>query len=377
MSARFRCPECKQPLRSRHGDNSGKGRVLKCPECGARLAVPPARAWVAHPQIDSPSPAAADDGPDSPHRQDVVLPAMARSMPWIMSVFFHAAVALIFMLVATVLIVEEPEKSGVAPNVSPRDAIDVSRSVTQVPSRLVKSNRRPVLDKLRRESKLAEGAAPKDNSKIPLTDEVIGIGSLSDLGLGQTGTGVEGIGPGGGPGCELFPPPPPQGGVADVVFLIDRSGSMVDMFDTVRFQILSSVRNMGPTKHRFHVVLFSDGGPIEKTPRRMTPASDKAKLALLKFLDPVRASGKTDPIPAINRAFDVLGKSKGGVIHLLTDGVFPDNRAVLDAIDRRNAAGRIKINTILYGNRPPLAEKVMSKIARDNKGAYRYVSRDE
>jgi len=177
------------------------------------------------------------------------------------------------------------------------------------------------------------------------------------------------------------PPPPPDCGnrLPDVVYLIDRSGSMIDTFDTVRREMLLSIAGLAPNR-KFHVVLFADGRPVEKSPRGMTPATEAAKVRLVKFLKPVRASGQTDPIPAINRAFDALAKGSAGkvaIIHLLTDGVFPDNDAVLKTIRRRNASGRIQINTILYGNRPPIAEEVMSRIAAENYGKYRFISRDE
>ncbi len=154
---------------------------------------------------------------------------------------------------------------------------------------------------------------------------------------------------------------------------------MVDTFEAVRREMLRSIAGMRSNR-KFHVVLFADGRPIEKSPYAMTPATDKAKLSLVKFIEPVRASGKTDPIQAIERAFDALAKSSAGkvaIIHLLTDGVFPDNDGVLNTIRRRNPGRLIRINTILYGNRPPVAEKVMTRIAAENGGKYRFISRDE
>ncbi|MCP4377091.1 MAG: VWA domain-containing protein [bacterium] len=166
-----------------------------------------------------------------------------------------------------------------------------------------------------------------------------------------------------------------------MVYLIDRSGSMIDTFRTVCNEMLQSVRRM-TKENRFHVVLFSDGRPLEKSPQRLTRATDKVKVNLVKFLKPISASGRTDPIPAINRAFDVLERKggaagRGGVIYLLTDGAFPNNEAVLKTIRRRNSAKRVRINTILHGNRPPIAEKVMARIAANNGGTYRFVSPDE
>ncbi len=60
----------------------------------------------------------------------------------------------------------------------------------------------------------------------------------------------------------------------------------------------------------------------------------------------------------------------------MTDGVFPDNQAVLDLVKKeceRNPA--VNVCTILYGNKPPEAVKVMKKITSYSVGIYRFVER--
>ena len=374
MAALFRCPECNHPLHHRHGDKPTKGCVLKCPECGGRLVVPAALASLPQPQIDTPIPATADDGPEEHTVRPEVLSAMAGSMPWLMSMCFHVALAMIFMFVAMIVKTPPPDRPSLLPNFtpSPDDGLVVSPPKTHRSSNSSSGRPKPPGEngnetKIRRV--LLRDPAPTD---------AIGTAALTGLETGEKPMTL--IGPPDGPG-KLFVDgwPPPGNRRPDVVYLIDRSGSMVDTFDTVRREMLLSIEGITPDR-KFHVVLFADGKPIEKTPRAMTPATDKAKVALVKFIEPVRASGKTDPIPAINRAFDALGRGSSGkvaIIHLLTDGVFPDNDAVLKTIRRRNPGGRIQINTILYGNRPPVAEKVMSRIADENGGKYRFISPDE
>ena len=373
MTARFRCPECNHPLHHRHGDDPTKGCVLKCPECGARLVVPAALAALPQPQIDTPMPVIADDGPEAPLHRPVVLPAMARSMPWLMSACFHVALAMIFMFVAMIAAVESPDIPSLRPHLTYNDdAAPVSACISP----------------LRRKSAFASprhrgehGESRKLTRRLEKQTDENPIGTAAPLGLDLNENPTKLIGSPESDG-KLFGIGGRRWGgnrLPDVVYLIDRSGSMVDTFEAVRREMLRSIAGMKPNR-RFHVVLFADGRPIEKSPRSMTPATDKAKLNLVEFLDPVRASGKTDPIPAINSAFDALEKDSGGqiaVIHLLTDGVFPDNDGVLNTIRRRNPGRRIQINTILYGNRPPTAEKVMGRIAAENGGEYRFISRDE
>jgi Mg-chelatase subunit ChlD len=375
MTARFRCPECRQPLSSRQGDDPTKGCVLKCPECGARLVVPAAVASLPHPQIDAPSPLAVDDGPLSPAHHPDVLPVMARSMPWLMSMFVHVALAMIFMFIAMITVIEPAKTPAGVPNL--HTISQDTPNFTQLPP------------KTRQDSALSNNHRRKRGAELQTLTRVLEsfkdenvIGPAADLtGLKQE----EGIAKlSGRRGEDDFFTRDPKGRgnggrAPDVVFLIDRSGSMVDTFDAVRREMLLSIEKLKPER-RFHVVLFSDGTPLEKLPRAMTLATDTAKVGMVKFLSPIRASGKTDPIPAINRAFDAIERGsvgKSAIIHLLTDGVFPDNDAVLKTIRRRNSSGRVLINTILYGNRPPIAEEVMSRIASENGGKYRFISRDE
>ena len=170
------------------------------------------------------------------------------------------------------------------------------------------------------------------------------------------------------------------GNAHHVVYAIDRSGSMVETFDTVRTEMLISISRLSP-KQDFHVILFAKGPPLEAAARRLSVASRMNKGAAAKFLEDVRAQGQTDAIPALKRAFAVLAradKRRGRkLIYLLTDGNFPDNAAVLAAIRKLNKDKKVSINTYLYGRRPPEAEKVMRLIAKENKGRYKYVSADE
>jgi len=376
MTARFRCPQCRQALRSKISDDPEKGFVLKCPQCGGRLVVPPALARLPSPQVDGSEAVFADEGPIGQRRRAAVVPMLTRCMPWMMSVFLHMALALIFMLVAMITVPELHDLISFAPqcNVPMESAPIYTRSVP-IPNYAPRSaGGRP---RAGENGGLKPAARPQDISDsevIGPSSVLTGLESQGDPAklLGGLGGGAMfGLG-GGGWGIG-------GGRLPDVVYLIDRSGSMVDAFDVVRRQMLLSVGRMEPYR-KFHVVLFSDGQPLEKSPRRMTPAGPRAKLGLVEFLGPVRAQGKTDPIPAINRAFDVLAGGSSGrpvIVYLLTDGVFPDNQAVLEAIRRRNARGLVRINTILYGNRPPIAEKVLARIAADSGGEYRFISRDE
>ena len=165
------------------------------------------------------------------------------------------------------------------------------------------------------------------------------------------------------------------GNAYHTVYLIDRSGSMFDILDAVKKEVMNSVKELSQIRD-FHVIMLADGDPLEKKPMTLTPPTEEHKLALAEFLVKIKAEGTTNPVKGVNRAFDVLKKANrlpGKAIYLLTDGAFPDNKAVLAAIRARNIKKDVLIHTFLLGGKSPIAEKVMRQIAKENGGQYRYV----
>ena len=97
----------------------------------------------------------------------------------------------------------------------------------------------------------------------------------------------------------------------------------------------------------------------------------------------INPQGQTDPVPALQRAFNVLSRAntskgrRGKLVYLLTDGDFPDNKAVLAAVRKENTKKDVHINTYLYGYKGKQVVDVMQKIASENGGRYKHVSSDE
>ncbi len=175
------------------------------------------------------------------------------------------------------------------------------------------------------------------------------------------------------------PPEPPavRSKGCCVVFVIDCSGSMVDTFDLLRYEMRRSIAFLSEDQE-FHVILFGKGQPIENTPRKLVPATDENKLQCGRWLDEVRPEGQTDPIPALERAFEVLSHAdspKGKLIYLLTDGVFPDNEKVLEFVRSRNSDRSVRINAILYSiRRDEQAVAMLETIASESDGKFLYVN---
>ena len=190
-----------------------------------------------------------------------------------------------------------------------------------------------------------------------------------------------------------------------IVYVIDRSGSMVLAFEDVRREVLRSIGRLGPDQD-FHVILFAEGRAVELPARRLVQATRRNKLAAAEFLGGVTLGPGTTALPALERAFEVLSRAdparSGKLIYLLTDGEFKpgagqsssyrlsDGRevdggeAVIAWLDDHNRRGTVCVNTYLYQYDPPAgtetmqrAVRVMRLIAERNRGQLRHVKLHE
>jgi uncharacterized protein with von Willebrand factor type A (vWA) domain len=209
-------------------------------------------------------------------------------------------------------------------------------------------------------------------------------GCVSQPGPNPTTAAVSATGPAGEPATK------PAGGIAHhVVFLIDMSGSMamspdsgsLPPFEVVRKRMTSTLSRL-KEEQDFHIILFCRGIPLEMPTRRLVPATAENKKAAKEFLDDIAPhGGKTDCIPALNRAFDVLAvadSQPGKMIFLLTDGDLGDTDDVKDLLNRRNANGDVRVFVYLVGaGSDPEVVRMLKEIAERNGGKFRHYSESE
>ncbi|MFB3890977.1 MAG: VWA domain-containing protein [Phycisphaerae bacterium] len=383
MTIDFRCENCGKLL-SVEGEAGGS---VKCPHCGKKAAVPAGLAALPHPHVaptaSAPAgtvlpPAAVPMPAEQPQAESAaVIGVMALIMPWIISVFFHLGLALILAF-ATMFV----QQGAAAPLDAEVIVPDAAWSDTPGGS-IVEGKSDSASERIstvdRKEYTKREAVADTGLTARRAPISVAGVGGpggSGGTGSGAgTGLGLKGGGPG-GPRTGFFG----RGGNAHhVVFVIDRSGSMLDTFDYVRKEMLNSIARLKEVQD-FHVIFFAAGTPQENPPRQLVPASDDYKNAAAEFLQGIRPEGQTNPLPAIARAFEVLeraDKRPGKLIYLLTDGVFPDNDAVLKLIAQLNAKKDVLICTFLYDDKSADAVKVLQKIAEDNRGHFKQVRSSE
>jgi len=401
MAAEFRCEKCTKIV----SIDADPGSKVRCPHCGKKIIVPTALASLPTPHVPGDASASADGpGPDTPppppppgaegegdeeldeeeeeeeeHSGDAVMSAMAAMMPWVISLFLHGGLMLV--MVFAVMVVKfgkgTPEMVVIpdaAMSENPGGQINPGESNPDMEAR----QPRPTDSN---QWSRREGEVSADTGKTDKQINLIGRGVGGMAGGGLAAFGLTTGGSGSGPRSDFYG----SGGNAHhVVYVIDKSGSMIADFDSVRQQMLISISKLREVQD-FHVILFADGPATEYSPRKLVPANDLYKEKAAEWLGGIRpgsVQGFTDPVRALGRAFDVLAaadkRRPGKLIYLLTDGVFLDNAKVLSTCAGRNRAKDVYINTYLYGFKPPEAVKLMKKLAADNgPGRYKYVSQDE
>jgi tetratricopeptide (TPR) repeat protein len=206
--------------------------------------------------------------------------------------------------------------------------------------------------------------------KIP-PDEVKPLASLKspwgDAGAGLA-TLVGDVTAGGDGGGRLFGVGASLKKGAKVVYILDRSGSMTDAMDYLKFEVNRCLYGI-PDGAQFHVIFYSSGPPVEMPAKKLVEATKDTRAAAIKFVGDVKPEGETDPSKAIELAF----ACKPDVIYLMTDGEF--KKEVAAQVKQLNAGGKVTVHTIsfLYAS----GADVLKQIANENGGEFKiYTEQD-
>lgn len=190
---------------------------------------------------------------------------------------------------------------------------------------------------------------------------IIGIGTGGGQDFGKYGLRSSG----GGPGPEFFGLGKQARGARKIVYVVDRSGSMMTTFDAVRQELRKSVEGLRRNQ-KFHVIFFNAGPPLENRPKKLIPATGAQKRRLYEFIDAIQAEGSTDPIPAMERAFAV----RPDLIYFLTDGDF--DPALLEKLRIWNKGKKVKLYTFAYVSQA--GRVLLEQIAREHDGEFKFIS---
>ena len=190
---------------------------------------------------------------------------------------------------------------------------------------------------------------------------IIGVGTGGGEDFGKFGLRSSS----GGPGPEFFGLGKRARGAHKIVYVVDRSGSMMTTFQAVRNELQNSVDGLRRNQ-KFHVIFFNAGPPLENRPKTLVPATAVQKRRLFEFLETIHAEGSTDPIPAMERAFAV----KPDLIYFLTDGDF--DPALLEKLRTWNKNHEVRVYTFAYVSEQ--GRILLEQIAREHDGEFKFIS---
>lgn len=159
-------------------------------------------------------------------------------------------------------------------------------------------------------------------------------------------------------------------GARRIVYVVDRSGSMMDTIAAVQMELKRSINALRRSQ-RFHIIFYNAGEPLENPPKRLVSAARVHKEDAARFIDSVQAQGNTNPLQAIRRAFAV----DPDLIYFLSDGEIPVATELVALLDSLNRNREVRIFTIAYVNLR--GAELLEKIAREHNGEYRYVSEND
>jgi phage FluMu protein Com len=379
MAFKFRCTQCGKRLTA----NEPPGSEVTCPHCNQSTAVPPdaepTEGLDAAPPVEAvavPVEAVAEpvaatqfpapEGEEQAGGMDTVVGWLALYLPsWGTSFVLHvAALALVAFTAWTTQTVQQipfEYKSEVVQATKPK--MEKKAEKKDQPKDKPKQQQtgrgkgRPGPTSIVRQ--FTQNPFPDVASNNLERLEVFGVG-----GGGKEIGGFEGLGTGRG---GFF-------GVGDteekavqhkIVYIVDRSGSMTDSMDFVKFELKRSIGELGE-ENEFHVIFFSSGPPVEMPTRRLVNATERNKQVAFEFIDSVVPQGETDPSKALERAF----ACGADLIYLLTDGEF--DKEIIGLIKRLNIGGKVTVHTIGFIYKD--GEQILKEIAKENNGNYKFVS---
>lgn len=276
---------------------------------------------------------------------------------WLLSVVLHFA-GLIVMLLVVFPFSSEPDRDQPVTHVElvgPIDAVNIAKQ--------------PRPD-------LSPADTPSDPLEQPITpqpsDQLSQLlasrkAKLPIVGIGSGGADFSKYGLSGGSGAapKFFGLGESVRGARRIVYVVDRSGSMLDTFGYVRDELNRSVGALRRSQ-KFHVILFNAGQPLESPPGHLVSAINVRKKALAEFLQGVFPSGGTEPERAMRRALAL----DPDLIYFLTDGAF--DPSLLGRLDRWNKRRRVRIFTIAFFDRG--GADLLERIAREHGGEFKFVS---
>jgi hypothetical protein len=306
---------------------------------------------------------------------------MLRAMPWFVSVMIHAGIgAVALFVVVAVARVRSGDDEG--PIVIPQSFTDPALATGTPggaphageadPTREAAQNKlRDVLknDGWAKSDSTADLGHLLQGSAAPADLPVIARGSDGLAGGGDVSLyGTPSAGGGSGPRTNFYGT---GGNATRIVYIIDRSGTMIDNFPSVLQETIRSVNHLVPLQF-FNAVMVSDRATLVGG-MYLERATQEAKRDFAAKISQYVAEGKNDDeLPPFQDAFEKAFAMKPQLVFFLTDGHFSPQ--LVDVVERLNQGHRIHINTLAFVTEEEGYKEQLQMLAKINGGEYRFIS---
>lgn len=162
------------------------------------------------------------------------------------------------------------------------------------------------------------------------------------------------------------------GNARRIVYILDRSGSMIDKFPILRRAAVRSIRRLIPFQ-RFAVIVFARHEKLLGPPRllRATGRNRRAVVAALNALAPLDGGGNDDRLRPFLTPLKNAFVFNAQIVYFFTDGHF-DRQLPADVL-RLNRKGRAHIFTYAFPSLNRRSTRLLARMARQNGGTFGYV----
>lgn len=281
---------------------------------------------------------------------------------WIVSVLFHVLVFVGMLILVFPFAARDQEPVKPASHIQLIGSLDAT-AFTDTPNPEL-PNAVPIPDPL--------APRPKPENYTPLSDlRTSKKPDLSIIGIGAGGGDLDkyGIGLGGAAAPEFFGLGGSARGARTVVYVVDRSGSMLGTFGYVKEELKRSISKLRRNQ-KFHVIFFNHQTPIHNPPKKLVSAIAAQKKRAYSFMQGIVPDGGTKPETALRQALEM----KPDLIYLLSDGQdFPPD--LFRKLDRWNKDRHVHICTIAYVD--AAGSELLELMAREHNGEFTYISEDD